>query len=142
MLWAVPWIGLALIAYDIIVFAFSTSGLAGALETLQAKIFSVPLMSGVSWTLNIADALILFTLVMLFVELIKATRRRGNSITDHALSTIIFIICMIQFLMVEKAATSVFFVITAVAFIDVIAGFFITIRAARRDLTLAQRSQA
>lgn len=141
MLWAIPWIGAAVIIYDIVVFVFAGAGAAGAAETLGATIFSVPLMSGASWMLTVADVLIVLTLALLFIELIKATRRRGNSITDHALSTIIFIICVIQFLMVEKAATSVFFIITAVAFIDVIAGFFITIRATRRDLTLGQSTQ-
>jgi hypothetical protein len=80
--------------------------------------------------------MIVITLVLLFVELVKATRTGGTSIVDHALSTILFVLCLIEFLVVQRAATSVFFIITVVTMIDVVAGFSITIRAARRDLAL------
>jgi hypothetical protein len=132
MLAAVPWIAVALIVYDIAVFGFADPGVAGAQAMMQSELLTVPLMSGARWSLNIGDAIVLLTLVFLFVELMKAARRRGVSITDQALSTIILIICVIQFLMVEKAATSVFLIITVAAVIDVIAGFFIALRPARR----------
>ncbi|MCG8561936.1 MAG: hypothetical protein MI824_19235, partial [Hyphomicrobiales bacterium] len=54
----------------------------------------------------------------------------------HALSTVVFIICIIEFLVVPEAATSLFFFITIIALIDVIAGFSVTIRAARRDFAM------
>ena len=47
-----------------------------------------------------------------------------------------FVICLIEFLTVKEAATSVFFIIMFIALIDVIAGFSVTIRAARRDLNV------
>lgn len=134
MLAAVPWIGVAMVAYSIVVFGLSAPGLAGATALLSSPLVSLPLMSGVRWSMNVGDAIVLFTLAMLFIELLKAVRRRGNSITDHALSTLVLIVAFIMFLMVEKAATSVFFVIAAAALIDVISGFFITIRASRRDI--------
>jgi hypothetical protein len=45
----------------------------------------------------------------------------------------LFVVCLIEFLVVRQAATSEFFFILVVTLIDVIAGFSITIRAARRD---------
>jgi hypothetical protein len=142
MLAAVPWIAVALIVYDIAVFGFAGSGVAGAQALMQSEIVTVPLMSGARWSLSIGDAIILLTLVFLFVELMKAARRRGISLTDQALSTIILIICVIQFLMVPKAATSVFLIITVAALIDVIAGFFIALRPSRRtSLQKARASQ-
>ncbi len=132
MLAVVPWLGVVLIVYDIAVFAFAGPGTEGARALLVSEIVTIPLMSGARWSLGIGDAIILLTLFLLFVELMKAARRRGSSLADQALSTIILIICVIQFLMVEKAATSVFLVITVAAFIDVIAGFFISLRAPRR----------
>jgi len=132
MLAAVPWIAVALIVYDIAVFGFGGPGVAGAQALMQSEIITVPLMSGARWSLSVGDAIILLALVFLFVELMKAARRRGSSIADQALSTIILIICVIQFLMVEKAATSVFLIITVAALIDVISGFFIALRAPRR----------
>jgi len=141
MLAAVPWIAVAVIVYDIAVFGFGGPGLAGAQALMQTELFTVPLMSGARWSLSIGDAIILLALIFLFVELVKAARRRGSSIADQALSTIILIICVIQFLMVEKAATSVFLIITVAALIDVISGFFIALRAPRRA-TLAHTTPA
>jgi len=132
MLAVVPWIAVALIVYDIAVFGFAGPGAGGAQAVMQSEIVTLPLMSGARWSLSVGDAIVLLTLVFLFFELMEAARRRGVSITDQALSTIILIICVIQFLMVEKAATSVFLIITVAAFIDVIAGFFIALRPSRR----------
>jgi hypothetical protein len=55
---------------------------------------------------------------------------------DHALSMLIFIICLVELLTVRQAATSVFFFITVASAIDVIAGYSIGIRVARRDLSI------
>ncbi len=141
MLAAVPWIGAVVIIYYVAVFAFAGPGLGGAQALLQSQLISLPMMSGARWNLSVGDGLILLTLAMLFVELLKAARRRGSSLADHALSTIVLIICAMQFLLIEKAATSVFFVITVAALIDVISGFFITIRADRRDMGFGQSIQ-
>lgn len=132
MLVLIPWLGVVLIVYDIAVFAFANAGALGAQALLNSEIVTIPLLSGARWSLSVGDLIILLTLFLLFVELMKAVRRRGSSLADQALSTIILIICVIQFLMVPKAATSVFLVITVAAFIDVIAGFFIALRVPRR----------
>jgi len=138
MLAVVPWLGVVLIVYDVAAFVFAGAGAEGARILMAREVVAIPLMSGARWSLSIGDAIVLLTLFLLFIELMKAARRRGSSLADQALSTIILIICVIQFLMVEKAATSVFFVITVAAFIDVIAGFFIALRAPRRASAPAQ----
>ena len=124
MILSLPLIALSLIAYNLAIW----TGLSFDLELL-----SLPMISGAIWVLKLGDLLIVLTLVLLFIEILKATRTGGNSLVDHALSTIVFIICIIEFLIFDKAATSLFFFITVVALIDVIAGFSVTIRAARRD---------
>lgn len=133
MLAVMPWIAVAMIVYDIAVFAFGGPGVIGAQAVMQGQIVTVPLMSGARWALSVGDAIAMLTLICLFVELMKAARRRGSSIADQSLSTIVLIICVIQFMMIEKAATSVFLIITMAAFIDVISGFFIALRAPRRS---------
>lgn len=132
MLTAIPWIGVAMILYDIAVFAFASAGVEGARSFMQGEIVTIPLMSGARWSLGVGEAIILLALIFLFIELMKATWRRGISISDQALSTLVLIICVVQFLMIEKAATSVFLVITVAAFIDVIAGFVVALRPPRR----------
>ncbi|MCG8562658.1 MAG: hypothetical protein MI824_22905, partial [Hyphomicrobiales bacterium] len=121
MILSLPWIALSLIAYNVIVFVFGMS--------FDAVLLQLPMISGSLWTFLLGDALITFTLALLFLEILKATRTGGNSLVDHALSTVVFIICIIEFLVVPEAATSLFFFITIIALIDVIAGFSVTIRA-------------
>ncbi|MEO0809983.1 MAG: hypothetical protein AAFW82_04970, partial [Pseudomonadota bacterium] len=65
---------------------------------------------------------------------LKATYTSSTSLLDHGLSMIVFVVCLVEFLMVSEAQTSVFFFIVIATFIDVIAGYTIGIRLARRDI--------
>ena len=65
---------------------------------------------------------------------IRTKARRLQS--EHGLSMIVFIACIVEFLLVPQAATSVFFLIMVATAIDVVAGFTIGIRVARRDLAI------
>jgi hypothetical protein len=47
---------------------------------------------------------------------------------------LVFIAALIEFIVVPQAATSVFFLILVTLLIDVVAGFTIGIRVARRDI--------
>lgn len=138
MILTIPWILVAIVLYNLIAFTSSwpVAG-SGAPTVFDSHLFSVDMISGATWALTVGDLVTIITLVLLFVELIKATRTGGSSIVDHALSTILFVVCLIEFLVVQQAATSVFFFILVVTLIDVIAGFSITIRAARRDFGFA-----
>jgi hypothetical protein len=137
MILSLPWLVVAIILYNLIAFASSwpVSPAEGvtAVNVFNDSLLSVRMISGEVWTLTVGDLVVIITLVLLFIELIKATRTGGNSIVDHALSMILFIVCIIEFLTVDRAATSTFFIILFVTLIDVVAGFSITIRGARRD---------
>jgi hypothetical protein len=132
MIVSLPWIVLSLIAYNVIAFVTATP--------FDSVVFVVPMLSGADWSVTLADLVIAGTLFLLFIEILKATRTGGNSLVDHALSTIVFIICLIEFLVIPQAATSLFFIITLIALIDVIAGFSVTIRAARRDFSVGPQA--
>jgi hypothetical protein len=103
---------------------------------LNHELFAITLPSGVPWAFTVSDAVLLLSLMLLFFEILKSTRTGGNSVADHALSMIVFVLYLIWFLVVPTAATSLFFLITIISLIDVVAGFSVTIRAARRDYTV------
>ena len=128
MILTFPFLLFSVIAYNVIVFV------TGA--PFETTVFQVPMISGAVWTFTLSDFLVTATLFLLFIEILKATRTGGNSLIDHALSTIVFIACLIEFLVVPEAATSLFFFITIITLIDVVAGFSVTIRAARRDFAV------
>lgn len=132
MILSLPFLIFSVIAYNAIVFITNAP--------FDATIVEVPMLSGAVWTFTLGDLMVAGTLFLLFIEILKATRTSGNSLVDHALSTIVFIICIIEFLVVPEAATSLFFFITLITLIDVIAGFSVTIRAARRDFAVGPQS--
>jgi hypothetical protein len=114
-----------------VVMAYAAFAAAGA--DFVVNRFSVAMPSGGIWQITLGNMMLAFSLFVLFFEILKSTRTGGNSVVDHALSTIVFVVCLILFLVWPPAATSLFFLIMLTTLIDVIAGFSVTIRSARRD---------
>ena len=129
---ALPLIAIPLIIYNILI-TFTGGGVD---EFFRAPLFSVPMIKGAVWVFTRADFIILVTMVVLFAELVKATYTSAVSLVDHGLSMLVFIACIVEFLVVNAAATSAFFFVIVGALIDVVAGFTIGIRVARRDLAI------
>jgi hypothetical protein len=125
---AVPLLAFVVMAYA----AFASGGADFALAR-----FSVSMPSGGLWQISLGDMMLAFSLFVLFFEILKSTRTGGNSVVDHALSMIVFIVCLILFLIWPPAGTSLFFLIMLTTLIDVVAGFSVTIRSARRDYSVA-----
>lgn len=96
-------------------------------------LFSVPLPSGAALALTVGDGLLLLGLVLLYVELFKATRTATSTILDHGLSLAVFVVALVEFLIVPRFGNGTFLALTVMCLIDVIAGFTVTISAARRD---------
>jgi hypothetical protein len=97
----------------------------------------VPMASGVEWIVTFGDILILLSMVLLFIELLKSTSTGTAAIFNHALSMLVFIICLVEFLLHPAFATSTFFLIMVMALLDVLAGVVVTIISARRDVEFA-----
>lgn len=130
MVGSLPLLALVVIVYNIIVF------LTGF--TMETGVFSVPLVSGTAWQVTIGDVLLVFGLIMLFLELINATRTGAATIINHALSMLVLLVALVQFIVLPQFGTSVFFLIVLLNILDVIAGFTVTITAARRDFTVSE----
>jgi hypothetical protein len=130
---AIPLIALAFILYNVVLLL---GGDAPPDQILQNRIFTMPMLHDAVWVFTWGDFLILVTLALLFAELLKATYTSTASLIDHGFSMLIFVACLIEFLLVRQAASSVFFFITFATLIDVVAGYTIGIRTARRDLQI------
>lgn len=115
--------------YNMIVFLTPGLSWTDALVT-------VPMQSGAEWPITFGDALIALSLVFLFFEVLKATKHSARSIIDHLLSTIVFVAALVEFLLVREAATSIFAILLLIALIDVLGGWSVSVRTARRDLTV------
>lgn len=133
---SIPLIAVALILYNAVVLL---GGEATPSEILASRLFEIPMLQqDAVWVFTWGDFLILLVLVLLFVELLKATYTTTASLLDHGLSMVVFVVCLIEFLLVRQAASSVFFFITMAALIDVVAGYTIGIRVARRDFQIGE----
>ena len=80
------------------------------------------------------DVMLLVGLIVLFIELLKSTTSRRTAIVNHALSMLLFVACLVEFLLAPAFATSTFFLLTVMVLLDVLAGFIVTIVSARRDV--------
>jgi hypothetical protein len=109
---------------------------SGGVTSLSDVIVAQPMLSGAVWSLQLGDLLIVVALVMLFFEILKATRNGTGSLLNHMLSMVVFIVYIVEFLLVRDAATQIFFILMVIAFIDVIGGFTISIRSAGRDVSI------
>ena len=94
------------------------------------------MVSGAEWTFTPGELLIGLSIVLLFFEMLKATRLSTRTIVDHVLSTLLFVGMIVEFLLVPQAASGTFFLLLVISFVDVAGGFTITIRTAQRDITV------
>jgi hypothetical protein len=99
-------------------------------------IFTVRMISEGEWKITFSDALLAVAIVMLFLETVKATRTTTRSIIDHMLSTLVFVGTLVEFLLVKQAATSPFALLVLICLVDVIGGYTVSIRTARRDYSI------
>ncbi len=141
-LYVVPLTLIPLIIYNIIMFSMGGGDVDGEAATAfdvfnETILWEMNLVSGAVWKFTLGNLMILMSLFFLFFEVIKATNTSSAGMADHALSTLVFIAFLIEFLMVKDAGSSTFFIMAIIALIDVMAGFMISISVARRDMTMA-----
>ncbi len=112
-------------------------------DKLNDVLFYIRLPSGAFWKPTWGDLVVLVGLVTLYIEIFKATRTSSISIVDHTLSTIVFVAFLVSWMIfpwtIGEKSNSTFLLLTVMSFIDVIAGFTITIAAARRDFAYGGR---
>jgi hypothetical protein len=115
--------------YNIIAFLMPGLSWTGTLTTVH-------MVSGADWSMSLGDMLIAFSVVVLFGEMMKATRIGIRTVVDHGLSLLLFLAMLVEFILVKQAATGTFFLLLVIGIVDVMGGFAITLRSAQRDLTV------
>lgn len=115
--------------YNIIAFLMPGLTWTGALTTVH-------MVSGGDWSMSAGDMLITLSILLLFGEMMKSTRIGIRTVVDHALSLVLFLGMLVEFLLVKQAASATFFLLLVISFVDVLGGFAVTLRSAQRDLTV------
>lgn len=106
------------------------------LDRLQEPVVTVGLPSLQPWTVTFSDVLLALGLFLLFLEVVKSARPGAKYVTDHLLSIVVFAAAAAEFLLLPQFAHSTFFLLTLMAFTDVVAG--IAIRAVRPKPAVAR----
>jgi hypothetical protein len=130
-----------LIGIPLLIVPFAIYNMIAFLTPMEWRtpLTTIPMMSGAKWDITAQDGLLTFAILLLFIEIFKASRSSASrGIIDHMLSMLLFIAMLIEFLLVVPAATSTFFLLMMISFVDVIGGFTITARAARRDVAIEE----
>ncbi|MEM1105931.1 MAG: hypothetical protein AAGH87_06035 [Pseudomonadota bacterium] len=118
--------------------AAGEAAVAPLADRLNAGLLTLDMISGVEWRLTNGDMLILLALAFLFLEILKSTSTGTSTIMNHAISMVLFIVCLILFLLSQNFATSTFFILTTMTLLDVLAGVVVTIVSARRDFAVGE----
>lgn len=109
-------------------------GDGGSEPWYRAHASSIGLPSGDLWSITGGEVFIGITTFLLFIEVMRSTRI--SSLTNHALSVLVFVVALILFVTQPGYGNSIFFMFTLLSAFDFIAGFIITAASARRDIQL------
>jgi len=115
--------------YNIIVFLMPGVG-------WTATVTTVHMMSGQDWVLTWEDILLAFSILLLAVEIMKSTRIGMRTIVDHVLAMALFVVMLVEFLLVQRAGTSTFFLLMMISLVDVMVGFIVSIRSSQRQIEI------
>jgi hypothetical protein len=129
---AFPMILITVILYNLLYFGGGVVGYHDMPALLEHS-FSLKMFSGDIWRVTVSDLFVLLALVMLFIETLKAARHNSRELLNHAFAMLTFCVALVEFIVLKGFSTSAFFLITAMCLFDVVAGYTISIVAAKRD---------
>lgn len=126
LLAATPLMALPVVAYNLIVVS-----LPGGLDSVDAYTrLASPLLrlntaAGGEWPVSSGDLLLAGSLSVLFIELVKPAVSRRLSMINHGLTILVFASCLVEMLLVPACANSLFFLVTLMVLLDILAGFMV-----------------
>ena len=133
MLRAFPFTIVTLVVYNVVI-------LFSGANVWDNDLITLTLFSGVEWSLTAGDLMVVGGLLILLAEVFRATTIEKKAITNHVVSIVVLLIYAVEFFVVDDAGTSMFFILTMIALIDVLAGVVVTIRLATRDFSYEGRA--
>ncbi len=125
----IPLLVIALIIFNVMIFSDPNSFRPDA-----GAIFELALPSGGIWFATKSDLIVIGGVLLLYIELFKATRTSVGAIVEHILSLFVFLVFLVEFIVVPGAASSTCVVLMLLCLLDVVGGFTISISTARRDI--------
>jgi hypothetical protein len=114
----------------------ATQGGANVNAWLAEPAFSIGMSGGGQWVLTHGHLFTLLSIFCLFFEIIKSVRPTTAGMIDNSLSVLVFIVCLVLFLLVPGFGTSEFFIILLMSILDFMAGAVVMVTSARRSVEI------
>lgn len=92
------------------------------------------LVSGQAWSPSWGDALVTVAALVFFFSVLRAASYRSRTVLGNMLSVVVLCVYIIAFLTVSSAGTSVFFLLTLFALLDVLAAVALSMITSRAKL--------
>jgi hypothetical protein len=128
-----PLLIISFVLYLVIAFVF----FGGLPDGWDRELFEIPMASGVPWGVTAGDLIATLSIILLFFEILKSTRTGTASVMEHMVSTLVFVLFLVAFILVGACSSSTFFILMLLSLVDVVAGFSVSITSAGRDVTMA-----
>ncbi|HEV2158271.1 hypothetical protein [Bradyrhizobium sp.] len=110
-----PLLLIPLAVYNIIAFLMPSVSFTDVL-------FNVPMITGETWPVTLADLMLALGIVLLLLEVVKGARPGSKFLMDHLLSLIVFGAAAAEFVMWPKFGNSTFFLLVLLAMADFLGG--------------------
>jgi len=110
-----PLLLIPLAVYNIIAFLMPSVSFSDVL-------FKVPMITGETWPVTLADLMLALGIVLLLLEVVKGARPGSKFLMDHLLSLIIFGAAAAEFVMWPKFGNSTYFLLVLLAMADFLGG--------------------
>ncbi|WFU81079.1 hypothetical protein QA645_42845 [Bradyrhizobium sp. CIAT3101] len=110
-----PLLLIPLAVYNIIAFLMPSVSFSDVL-------FKVPMITGETWPVTLADLLLALGVLLLLLEVVKGARPGAKFLMDHLLSLILFGAAAAEFVMWPKFGNSTYFLLVLLAMADFLGG--------------------
>lgn len=110
-----PLLLIPLAVYNIIAFLMPSVSFSDVL-------FNVPMITGETWPVTLADLLLALGVLLLLLEVVKGARPGAKFLMDHLLSLILFGAAAAEFVMWPKFGNSTYFLLVLLAMADFLGG--------------------
>jgi hypothetical protein len=127
-----------LIAFPLLLVPFALYNMIAFLLNMSFTdtLFTLPLISEARLPVTTGDGLVMLAMLLLYIEVLKAARFGAKAIMDHVLSLLLFAAMAAELMLVPRAATTTFLLLTALSFVDVITGVSVAGRAKQTEIML------
>lgn len=133
-----------LIAFPLLLVAFALYNMIVFLLNmpLTDTAVSIPLIDDRRMPLTLGDLLILFSFLLLYLEVLKAARVPGKSVMDHLLAFVLLIAMAAELVLVPRAMTQTLLLLAGLSFIDLLTGISLSVAGRSRRINVENPDRA